>query len=155
MKDRLVPYVRISGTEAADDPMQNVSIEVNAADSAAFEELYGIGPYRAARIVKYRTQLGGFYSIDQIAEVHGLPDSVFRSIRPHLKVNPALISSIDLNEADYELLQKHPYIHAKIAHAIMGYRNYNGKFESLDQLKTLKPVTDDVYERIRHYLRVK
>jgi DNA uptake protein ComE-like DNA-binding protein len=31
----------------------------------------------------------------------------------------------------------------------------NGKFESLEQLKTLKPVTEEVYNKIEPYLIVK
>jgi competence ComEA-like helix-hairpin-helix protein len=65
------------------------------------------------------------------------------------------VTRIDINNADYETLRKHPYIHAKIAHAIIGYRSMNGKFESLEQLKTLKPVTEEVYNKIEPYLIVK
>jgi DNA uptake protein ComE-like DNA-binding protein len=158
MKDRLVPYVRIDESKmsaAKEGSREFYRIEINAADSAAYEALYGIGPALSHRIVKYRGLLGGFYRVEQVGETYGLSDSTFQLIRPHLTVNPALVTRIDINNADYETLRKHPYIHAKIAHAIIGYRSMNGKFESLEQLKTLKPVTEEVYNKIEPYLIVK
>lgn len=154
MKDLLVPYVRINGRDNKESAKGPYSIEINTADSAAYEALYGIGPVLSARIIKYRKALGGFYRIEQVGEARGLSDSTFRLIQPHLNVNPALVVRIDINTADYETLQKHPYIHAKIAHAIIGYRNANGKFENLEQLKGLKPITDDIFEKLLPYLKI-
>jgi len=149
MKDRLVPYVHIGRDESF------YYIEINTADSAAFEELDGIGPTYASHIIKYRNALGGFYRVDQVGETHGISDSTFLLIKPHLTVNPALVTKMDINEADYETLRKHPYIHARIAHAIIGYRNMNGRYESLEELKKLKPITDELYNKIQHYLIVR
>jgi DNA uptake protein ComE-like DNA-binding protein len=155
MKDRLVPYVRIERGNSKKDDKDFYTIEINTADSAAYEALEGIGPAYAAHIIKYRKVLGGFYRIEQVGEAYGISDSTFQLIRPHLKVNPSLVSKININETDYEALRKHPYIRAKIAHAIIGYRNMNGKYESLDELKKLKPVTDEIYKKIEPYLTVK
>ncbi len=157
-KDRLVPYIKISSTSHHTDKKmvdKGFTIEVNTADSSAFEELYGIGPALSARIIKYRRLLGGFYSIEQVGETYGISDTVFQNIRHHLKVNAALVTKININDADYETLRKHPYIHATISHAIIGYRDKNGKFDSLDELKKLKPVNEEVYEKLVPYLMVK
>jgi DNA uptake protein ComE-like DNA-binding protein len=156
-KDRLVPYVRISGSDNGDDhkPVKGAySIEINAADSAAFESLHGIGPSLASRIVRFRRILGGFYQVEQLKETYGLSDSTFRLIRPHLTVNPALVVKMDINQADYETLRRHPYIHARIAHVIIGYRERSGRFESLEQLRALKSVTDMDFNKIKPYLTV-
>ena len=155
-KDRLVPYVRISSISDHTDKKKadrNFTIEVNSADSSAFEQLYGIGPILSARIIKFRKILGGFYSIDQVGETYGIADTVLQSIKPHLRVNATLISKININEADYETLRKHPYIHARIAHAIIGYRDKNGRFDSLEELKKLKPVNEEVFKKISPYLQ--
>ena len=156
-KDRLVSYARISshsehtGMKKAD---RNFTIEVNSADSSAFEQLYGIGPVLSARIIKFRKILGGFYTVDQVGETYGIADTVFQNIKPHLRVNATMITRININDADYETLRKHPYIHAKIAHAIINYRNMNGKFENLEQLKALKPITEDCFHKIQPYLKI-
>jgi competence protein ComEA len=150
-KVRLIPYVRITGVPKA-GTKGFYTVEINTGDSAAFEALWGIGPVLSARIVKYRESLGGFTNVDQVGEVKGVRDSVFIEIKPHLTVNAALVHKLNINEADYETLQKHPYIHAKIAHAIVGYRDNQGKFERLDQLKQFKSVPDEVYKKLAPYL---
>ena len=154
MKDRLVPYVKINGVNSNLSAKSSYIIEINTADSAAFEALYGIGPVLSSRIIRYRKSLGGFYSIEQIAEVHGLSDTTFQLIRHQLTVNPSSIVRIDINTADYEVLQKHPYIRARIAHAIIGYRDTNGKFTSLEQIKGLKVISADIYKKLEPYLKI-
>jgi competence protein ComEA len=163
MKDKLVPCVRIVAAENGIKGIHNsksntgkafYSIEINTADSAAFEALYGIGPALSSRIIKYRRILGGFYKVEQIGETYGVSDSTFQLIKPHLTVDISRINKIDINTAEYETLRKHPYIHAKIAHAVIDYRNRNGKFENLEQLKILKPMTDDVFIRIQPYFTI-
>lgn len=44
-------------------------VDINKADSAALDALPGIGPYFAARILEYRTQLGGFRSTEQLMDI--------------------------------------------------------------------------------------
>ena len=156
-KDQLVPYVRISNSDlrvVEEEKMIHYSIEINTADSAAFEELYGIGPYLASKVIKYRNSLGGFYRIEQVGEAYGMRDSTLGLIRTHLTVKPSLITKISINTVEYETLRKHPYVHAKIAHAIISYRNMNGKFESLEQLKDIKQISSDQYEKLSHYLTI-
>jgi competence protein ComEA len=155
MKEQLIPYIKIEAAEISASSGKFYKIEINKADSAAFEELDGIGPYLASRIVKYRSSLGGFYSIEQVGEAHGMNDTIMKLIRAHLTVDPTSIRQINVNTAEYEELRKHPYIHAKIAHALVSYRNMNGKIENVDQLRGIKPMTDEQYEKIKHYISVK
>lgn len=151
-KVRLIPFVRISTNKDLDRIDALKIIEINTADSAAFEALEEIGPALAIHIIKYRSLLGGFCDVDQIAETRGITADAFKDIKPYLRVNPKLIKQININEADYDTLRKHPYIHAKIAHAIIAYRNTNGRFESMDELKNIKAINEQVYEKIKPYL---
>ena len=156
MKDRLVPYVKINnnGLSNKKNAKSFYSIEINTADSAAFEALYGIGPSLSGRIVRFRRLLGGFDRVEQVGETYGVSDSTFQQIKPHLRVDPALVTKIDINTAEYETLRKHPYIHAKIAKAIIKYREMNGKFENLEQVRGLKPITDELFVKISPYLKL-
>ena len=61
-------------------------IDINVADTTAFIALPGIGSKLAARIVNFREKLGGFYSIEQVGETFGLPDSTFQKIKQYLKL---------------------------------------------------------------------
>lgn len=157
MKEKLLPYIVIAKEKDNDFKTiveKPLILDINSADSGDFEELRGIGPARAARIVKYREQLGGYISIDQVAEVYNLPDSVYQEIKPHLILKEVNIKKLNLNEADYETLKKHPYIKGKIAGALIKWRGFNGRFESLDQLKEIKPMNELQLERLKPYISI-
>jgi competence protein ComEA len=57
-------------------------ISINSASATQLEELPGIGPVLAERIVSHRTSNGPFTSIDQLGNVSGIGDSVLEQIRP-------------------------------------------------------------------------
>jgi DNA uptake protein ComE-like DNA-binding protein len=63
------------------------SIEINSATSEEWKALPGIGDVLSNRIVKFRASLGGFSSIDQVAQTYGLSDSTFQIIKPYLKLS--------------------------------------------------------------------
>lgn len=65
-------------------PCRGQLLDVNTATAADFEQLPGIGPALAGRIVKFRAKLGRFPSVEALARTYGLPDSTFRRIRPCL-----------------------------------------------------------------------
>lgn len=50
-------------------------ININTADEAQLQVLDGIGPALAARIVEYRTQNGGFRSVDELKNVKGIGEA--------------------------------------------------------------------------------
>ncbi len=60
-----------------------VALSLNGADSAALEQLPGIGPVLASRIVRYREKLGGFYNVAQLREVYGISDSLYLFLEPY------------------------------------------------------------------------
>ncbi|HJU46264.1 MAG TPA: helix-hairpin-helix domain-containing protein [Chitinophagaceae bacterium] len=128
------------------------NVEINSADSTAWEALPGIGPVLAARIIKFRDKLGGFYMVEQVKEVYGLQDSTFQLIKPYLKVNVAQVHKINVNTATKEELKMHPYIRWQLGGMIADYRTQHGNFASLDDLKNLQQVTDEVFEKIAPYL---
>ena len=59
-------------------------ISLSAATVEQLDELDGIGPTLAARIVGWRDTHGGFQSIDQLGDVPGIGDTRLESLRPHL-----------------------------------------------------------------------
>jgi len=127
-------------------------IDVNAADTSAFIALPGIGNKLASRIVNFREKLGGFYSIDQVAETYGLPDSTFQKIKSFLKLETMSVKKININSASKEELKVHPYIRWALANAIVEYRNQHGNFSSLEDLKKISLVTDEIFNKLKSYL---
>jgi competence protein ComEA len=128
-----------------------VLINVNEADTSAFVLLPGIGNKLAARIVNFRDKLGGFYSVDQIGETYGLPDSTFQKIKPFLQSGGSL-KKFNVNSATKDELKTHPYIKWNLANAIVEYRNQHGNFKSLDELKNIVTIDEATFEKIAHYL---
>ena len=82
----LAPHVVFSGRPAAESSIPHRSININAADSAAFERLAGIGPYMAGRIVAYRNRHGSFGSVDDLLKVGGIGPATLAKVRESLAV---------------------------------------------------------------------
>ncbi|SHN25959.1 competence protein ComEA [Cryptosporangium aurantiacum] len=67
-----------SGTDAP--------LDLNLATAEQFDALPGVGPVLAERIVEYRTEHGGFRSVDQLREVEGIGDTRFEKLRELVRV---------------------------------------------------------------------
>jgi len=128
------------------------TMDVNAADSAAWEKLPGIGPVLAGRIVRFRNRLGGFYSIEQVGETYGLPDSTFQRIYPCLGMDtpPALL---EINTASEAELRIHPYLGFRLARMLVAFRTQHGPFSIPEDLFKLPLMDTITYQRLKPYLR--
>jgi competence protein ComEA len=60
-------------------------IDLNRADAAALEQLPGVGPVLAERIVAYRQEHGPFQAIEDLLSVSGIGERTLESLRPHLR----------------------------------------------------------------------
>ena len=165
--NRLIPYISIKSieknfshfeekqfSEKAIYPSKKSfeKIDINLADSNAFIALPGIGNRLAGRIISFREKLGGFYSIDQIGETYLLPDSTFQKIKPQLIVNSKATKKININLASVDEMKSHPYIRYYIANAIFQYRKQHGNFQSVEEIKKIMTVTDEIYDKASPYL---
>ncbi|MCF6402427.1 helix-hairpin-helix domain-containing protein [Chitinophaga filiformis] len=173
--NELMPYVRIAGQQNKPDTFRRYAgyvprepddgarrkaynnrlpvLDINTADSALWESLPGIGPVLAARIVKFREKLGGFYSISQVGETYGLADSTFNKIQASLRLPKVSLKKIDLNHIDEKSLAQHPYIRYKLARLIVLYRNNHGPFRQPEDLLGIPLVDDSIYRKIEHYIK--
>jgi competence protein ComEA len=128
-----------------------VIVNINDADTSLFIALPGIGSKLAGRIVNFRDKLGGFYSIDQVGETYGLPNSTFQKIKASLQLGGD-VKKLNVNTATKDELKVHPYIKWNLANAIVEYRNQHGAFKSLDELKNIAVIDEATFEKIVHYL---
>jgi competence protein ComEA len=62
-------------------PASGSVVNINTASAAQLEELPGIGPVLAERVVAYREQNGPFQSVDELAEVAGISDRMVDELR--------------------------------------------------------------------------
>lgn len=61
-------------------------VNINEAKQEDFEQLPGIGPSIAKKIVEYRQQNGKFTSIDELQEVKGIGEAKFENIKEYIMV---------------------------------------------------------------------
>ena len=59
-------------------------LSLNQASAAQLEELPGVGPVLAGRIIQWREAHGGFRSLDELREVSGIGDATFADLSPML-----------------------------------------------------------------------
>jgi competence protein ComEA len=82
-----VPVKGESGTQS--DPGQGEEkgkVNLNTADQKGLEELPGIGPTLAERIIAYREKKGGFRSVDELKQVSGIGEKKFAEIRDMIEI---------------------------------------------------------------------
>ena len=61
-------------------------ININLADSATLQELPGIGPAMAGRIIEYREENGPFARIEDLMEVRGIGEKRFLNLQELITV---------------------------------------------------------------------
>lgn len=61
-------------------------ININTADSSQLQELNGVGPATAEKIIDYRKQNGRFQSIEDIKNVSGIGDKTYEKLKDHIRV---------------------------------------------------------------------
>ena len=111
--DRLEPYIDIP------------RIDINKADSAAFETLPGIGPYFASRMVSFRKELGGYSYPEQLMDIYHFDRERYDGLKDLITCSPPEPYPLwTLPEAD---LARHPYISRDEAHSIVLYRTHQPK----------------------------
>lgn len=131
-------------------------VEVNTADTNMLIALPGIGPAFARGIVKYRESLGGYRSLDQLAEVYVLkdkPDAVAR-LKELLVLDTSMVRTIAINTCTVEELAAHPYARWTIAKPLVAYRNQHGPFGQVADIRRCALVTEEVFRKLAPYLSV-
>jgi competence protein ComEA len=131
---------------------QKVIVDINEADSIGLEALPGIGAKLASRIIRFREALGGFYSVEQLADVYGIDDTIFNLIQPSLIMEAGIYRKVRINRWEADSLDLHPYIQRHEAKAIVKYRGQHGRFNDVEELSKISFISVEWINRIRPYL---
>ena len=134
--ERLAPFIDI--------PL----LDLNAADSAAFDALPGIGPYYAARMAAYRKELGGYSFKEQLMDIRGMDADRYAGLQDLVEVGPS--RPFPLWSAPEDSLALHPYIDRRAARGIVLYRDNNPCSEwTVEKLGKAGILNADLAEKLR------
>lgn len=75
-----IPFIGEEQPEASDK-----LININQADVETLCQIPGIGESRAQAIIEYRTEHGGFQSIEELMNVTGIKDGIYAKISPYIE----------------------------------------------------------------------
>ena len=112
MYRRLEPYIDI--------PL----LDINKADSAAFDGLPGIGGYFARKMVEYRIRLHGYSYPEQLMDIYHFDQEKFDKLKDLITVGAT--DPYPLWSLPADSLRLHPYIgNFQTARSIVFYREHN------------------------------
>ena len=101
-------------------------IDLNLADSAAFDSLPGIGGWFASKMVSYRKELGGYSYKEQLMEIWKFDQEKYDALADLITLNPENLRQYPLWTLPADSLRKHPYIrNYETARAIVLFRDNN------------------------------
>jgi competence protein ComEA len=70
----------------AGTPMPAAPLDLNTATATQLDQLPGVGPVLAQRIVDYRTQHNTFHSVDELRQVSGIGEAKFADVKDLVRV---------------------------------------------------------------------
>ena len=73
-----------SGSRSSNNGSKEGQININTADEKTLDELPGVGPAMAKRIVEYRETEGAFQSIEDIKKIKGIGEAKFNRMKDKL-----------------------------------------------------------------------
>ncbi len=159
-RDRLLPYVQINEAVEVKKPQsperiekQIVRIDLNSADSLRLLTVPGIGPGFASRILQARARWGGWFEITQLLQIYGVDSTRLAGWEPYISLQPDAVVKLQLNEADLNLLGRHPLLGYAKAKRIVAYREQHGPFRSLKDLSAVYGMDSSTLIQIAPYLQ--
>ena len=86
----VVARERLATPIAPDVARQEKKIDINQASVARLQDVPGIGPALASRIVAWRDEHGPFERVDDLLNVRGIGVKTLEKLRPYLEVGATL-----------------------------------------------------------------
>lgn len=131
---------------------EKARIDLNNCDTALLKTLPGIGNILSVRIIKYRTLLGGYASVNQLKEVYGLTAETFDLIKSKVSADSSIVHRIRINSAGYKELSRLPYFKNYEVTAILKYRELKGRINGISDLEDNKLITKEKAIKVGPYL---
>jgi len=81
-----VPQLAQAAQAQAARPAAGPVINLNTASATQLEQLPGVGPKTAARIIEYRQKNNGFKKVEEIMNVRGIGEKTFLKMKDQLTI---------------------------------------------------------------------
>lgn len=119
----------------------------------------GFKPWQAENIVKYRSKGGRFKQPSDISKIHGVDTDFAEKLMPYIKIstpNETVSHDIivNINTASETDLMKLNGIGVTFAKRIVAYREKLGGFFTVEQIREVYGMSDELYNGILPYLKV-
>ena len=125
-------------------------VDLNVADSAAFDALPGIGGWFATKMVEHRKALGGYSYKEQLMDIYRFDQEKFDGLKDLITVSPENAVPYPLWTLPADSLRAHPYIrNLETAKAIVLYReNTPPDRWTIEALRDAGILTMEQYDRL-------
>ncbi len=149
----------------------------NKIDSLTFLEL-GLKSYVVKNILKYRRSGGVFRKSNDFSRIYGMNKNVFKQLKPYIKIEKSRvevayentelktndtinvvqkqeIETVEIEPLKLNLVTKEELVKIKgigkyTANSIVYYRKKLGGFVAIEQLKEVKGMTEENYQKIKN-----
>lgn len=128
---------------------RGMTVDPNTADTTLLMRVPGVGRKISSAIVKYRERLGGFTSERQLEEVRIFPPELLGWFRID---SSTPVRTIDVNAANFQTLNAHPYISYDQTKSLLTYRRVYGRLDGIASLRRAGIFSADELERLEPYL---
>ena len=126
-------------------------LDLNRCDTTELQYIRGIGHPTAIQIIRYREQLGGFYSPEQLKDEY-LSSYRLDTLLTHFTADTNDVLVLPVNSCSIDRLKNHPYLRYNQAKAIYVLRRQRIRLQSIDDLRSLPEMTEDDLRRLAPYL---
>jgi competence protein ComEA len=148
----VVPSFHLEKKKSDGSFVQKDRLDINSCDSLSLVALPGIGAVLSARIIKYRTLLGGFARSEQLMEVYGLSAETYDMIKGRIYADSSPVRRVEINSAGYRELSRIPYLEKYDVSAILKYRELADTIKSIEDLKVNKILTPEKADKVEPYI---
>jgi competence protein ComEA len=159
-------------------PTVSFPININTAGYEELQEITGVGPAIAQRIIDYRNQNGPFQTIEEIKNVSGIGDVNFEKMKDEITVgnvvlapappppsppppqaSPApsetsIVEKININTAGKEELMTLWRVGSTIADRIIEYRKTRGPFKTIEEIMDVQGIAEGIFDRIKDKITI-
>ncbi|MEZ7970636.1 MAG: helix-hairpin-helix domain-containing protein [Cyclobacteriaceae bacterium] len=87
-----------------------------------------------------------------MTEVYNMPKIPKEEIVKYFYLEGDQTLKLNINTDSIIHLSKHPYINWNLAKSIINYRKVHGNYDTVEQITSIKIISDSLYQKIAPYL---